>query len=383
MAAEPDPEGPRLSRLVAALPATVPFAAAEALERASGHRFELRLGANENALGPSPAALEAAGAALRNAARYCDPDCHELRTRLAQLTGAPVEQILVGSGIDDLLGLAVRCLSDPLGAVVATAGTYPTFAYHVRAYGATLAEVAYGSDMRVDLDALGAAARAHRATVVYVANPDNPGGMYHPQTALDDLSAGLPRDCTLIVDEAYEDFVADGSPVVTGRQPPGSRVVRLKTFSKAHGLAGLRIGYAVAPQAYIRGFEKVRVQYGVNSVAQAAALASLGDPGHVARVVRAVSAERPRLVALGERLGWRAIASWTNFVSFLVGDASDAAAWVSALAREGVFVRRGSAPPFDACVRVTIPTSAERRRLATIIAGMGSRAAGAQPAGLR
>lgn len=355
------PAGP-LGRVAAHLPAATPFVAPETIERRRGVPFDVRLGANESALGPSPRALVAARRALRRAAWYGDPESHELRERLASSTGASRGEILVGSGIDDLLGLAVRGVLNPGEIAVATRGTYPTFAYHVRAQGGRLVGVPYDDDLRVDVAALADRATERGARIVYLANPDNPTGTFHGEDEIRALDARLPRDCALFVDEAYRDFVSP--PSMT---PPRGRLLRFRTFSKSHGLAGLRIGYLLASEAYVSAFDKLRVQFGVNRVAQAAALASLSDPEHLEWVVAETLLGRRRTATLAERLGWRALPSSANFVAFDVGAAAAAAAWVAALQEHSVFVRTGTAPPVDRCVRVTVGTPDESERLEAVV----------------
>jgi histidinol-phosphate aminotransferase len=354
-----------LSRVVAELPATVPFVAPEAIERRRGGKFELRLGANESMFGPSPLAVVAAARALRNAAWYGDPESHALRECLQGVTGALASRIRVGSGIDDLLGLAVRCTLDPGDVAVASAGTYPTFGYHVRAQGAELAEVPYREDMRCDLEALAERAAALGAAVVYLANPDNPSGTFWTGDEVRALAGNLPAGCALFLDEAYADFTEEP---LDGLGEPPDRLLRFRTFSKGHGLAGLRIGYAIAAERYTAAFDKIRVQFGVNRVAQAAALAALHDPEHLEWVVSETETERRYYRELGERQGWSAIPSSTNFIAFDVGDADLAAAWVGALEQRGVFVRRGGSPPLDRCIRITVGRTQHRQALEPILA---------------
>src|ERR1051326_7513974 len=141
------------TRLVAGLPPTVPFVAPEALERQSGRPIKLRLGANESNFGPSPRAKAAMREAIERAANYGDPESHELRQALARKHGVSMEQIVVGSGIDDLLGLVVRAFLDPGERVVTSLGAYPTFNYHVIGYGGALERVSYRNDQN-DLQAL-------------------------------------------------------------------------------------------------------------------------------------------------------------------------------------------------------------------------------------
>jgi histidinol-phosphate aminotransferase len=304
--------------------------------------------------------------ALQKAAWYGDPESHDLREQLAELTGRSRIEILVGSGIDDLLGLAVRCVLEPGDIAVAASGTYPTFEYHVRGYGGELLTAPYRDDFHVDVDELATLATHSGARVVYLANPDNPSGTLHDERVIEELADRLPPGCALFVDEAYHDFVES-----TGNSPTAAShkdlILRFRTFSKGHGLAGLRVGYVLAGEDYVRAFEKVRVQFGVNRIAQAAALASLADHEHLQHVVRLVAKSRTRYERLGRDAGWTPIPSRTNFIAFDVGTAQRAQAWVDALELRRVFVRRGSAPPLDGCVRVTVGTEDDCRRLEQIL----------------
>src|SRR5215467_14513200 len=169
----PDDGVPTYSRIVAALPGSLPFVAPEAIERQRGRRFELRLGANESTFGPSPNAVEAMRAAAARINYYADPESHELRAALAAHHGVPMESLVIGSAIDDLLALAVRAFLDPGVTAVTSLGAYPTFNYHVSGFGGVLERVPYRDD-RNDLDALAEAARRTAARLVFLANPDNP-----------------------------------------------------------------------------------------------------------------------------------------------------------------------------------------------------------------
>jgi len=283
---------------------------------------------------------------------------------LATLTGWPQDNILVGSGIDDLLGLSVRCTIDPEDVAVASKGTYPTFAYHVTAYGGKLHTVPYNAQFKVDMDSLERAAFRYNARVVYIANPDNPTGTVHSAEAMTDLALRLPSHCTLLLDEAYGDFVQSGE---LERQTLSENVIRFRTFSKGHALAGLRIGYVLASGRYIEAFEKVRLHFGVNRIAQSAAVASLEDAKHLRAVVDAVAIERDLYSRMLRDLGWTPIPSSTNFISFDVGDASVAADLVGLLAERGVFVRRAGGPPLEGYVRITVGSAKQRRRLKEVL----------------
>ncbi|MCA8881733.1 MAG: pyridoxal phosphate-dependent aminotransferase [Rhodobacteraceae bacterium] len=342
---------PRLTRLVSDLPATVPFVGPEAQERERGKRFTARLGANESVFGPSPRAVAAIEAAARDVWMYGDPETHDLRHALAAHHGIEPEAIVIGEGIDGLLGTLARLLVEPGDPVVTSLGAYPTFAYHVRAVGGALTCVPYRDDHE-DPDALAAAARENGAKLVYLANPDNPMGTCLSAGTIQTLIEALPDDCLLALDEAYADFAPAGAvPLMdTGE----ARVIRLRTFSKAHGLAGLRVGYAIGEPILIRAFERIRNHFGVGRLAQAAALAALKDTEWMAHVQGEVAQARDRIAAIAEAVGLTPLPSATNFVAIdCGGDGDRARAVLEGLLSRGIFVRMPGVPPLDRCIRVT------------------------------
>jgi histidinol-phosphate aminotransferase len=179
------------------------------------------------------------------------------------------------------------------------------------------------------------------------------------------LRDGLPPDTLFVLDEAYADFVAPGSLLPDAID---ARTIRLRTFSKAYGMAGARIAYAIAPAAMIATFQKVRLHFGVSRTAQAGALASLDDPAFIAEVVAEVARGREDYRALAARHGLRALPSHTNFVTLEVGTRAQAEAMVSGLLERGVFVRKPGAPPIDGFIRVTVGTPHERASFADAFA---------------
>ena len=360
--------GAPFTPLVAALPATVPFTGPETLERARGAPFAARLGANESAAGMSPRAVAALRTAIdgRDCSFYGDPESHALRARLAARLDVPSEAIVAGPGIDTLLGNTVRLFIASGDVAVTSHGAYPTFDYHVTGHGGRLERVPYRADARVDVDALATAANAHGARLVYLSSPDNPTGTRTPPDALDALIDGLPGGCTLLLDEAYLDYPGEASaPPVDATD---ARVLRYRTFSKAWGMAGLRIGYAVGHPDAVAGFARVRDHFGVNRLAQVAALASLDDDAFLDRVRERVAAGRERIAALADRHGLSHVPSSTNFVTVDLGDAGRARRLLDALLGRGVFVRKPVAPPLDRYVRIGIGTDAETAHLEAMFA---------------
>jgi histidinol-phosphate aminotransferase len=351
-------EALRFSRVVGALPSIVPFVPPEAFEREMGAALRLRIGANESNFGPSPKAVAAMSAAAAQANWYCDPEGYVLREALAKRHDCRRDNIALAGGADAILGLVVRSFVDAGEPVVMSTGGYPTFAFHVNGFGGKLVTVPYRDD-RNDPQALAAAARDCGARLVYLSNPDNPSGSWLDAGAQLELLAGLPAGCILVLDEAYADFARPG--VLPECDPEDTRLIRVRTFSKAHGMAGARIGYAIAPAEVVRAFDKIRNHFGVNRMAQEGALASLGDPGFIADVVRQVEAGRGDYERLARDVGLASLPSMTNFVAIDCGSNARAKAILARLReRERVFIRMPGLPPLDRCIRVSVGTAPER-----------------------
>jgi histidinol-phosphate aminotransferase len=340
-----------LARLPAALPDTVPFVGPEALERRLGRTFRARLGANESGFGPSPRAVAAMAEAARESWMYGDPEVLALREAIAAHHGVGADEIVVGEGIDGLLGLAVRLTVDPGTAVVTSLGGYPTFRFHAVGFGARLIEIPYAAD-REDLDGLLAAVRRERARLAYLANPDNPMGTWWPGAAVAEFAAALPEDCLLLLDEAYADTAPQNAlPALVPLRP---NVLRLRTFSKAHGLAGLRVGYAIGARETVKAFDRVRNHFGVGRIAQAGALAALEDGAHLAQTVERIAAARERIAGIAAENGLGALPSATNFVAIDCGaDGAFAQRVLEGLLDQGVFVRKPMAGELARCIRVS------------------------------
>ncbi|MEO7039131.1 MAG: aminotransferase class I/II-fold pyridoxal phosphate-dependent enzyme [Candidatus Elarobacter sp.] len=210
-----------------------------------------------------------------------------------------------------------------------------------------------------------AAVRRSGAKLVYVANPDNPSGAFVDRAALAALRDALPGDVLLFLDEAYADFVPPSALPAEAIDP---RTIRTRTFSKAYGMAGARIGYALASREVIAVFQKLRLHFGVNRTAQIGALAALDDGAFLRGVVAEVERGREEYHALAAAHGLRSLPSWTNFVCIEIGSRAMAETMVATLLELGVFVRKPWAPPIDGFVRITVGTVAERARFAEIFA---------------
>ncbi|WP_420013815.1 pyridoxal phosphate-dependent aminotransferase [Tateyamaria sp.] len=345
----------RLTPLAASLPSTVPSVGPEAQERGQGRAFDARLGANENVFGPSPAAI--AAMAATNQWKYGDPESFELRIALAAHHGTTPDHIMVGEGIDALLGYLVRLFVGPGDHVVTSLGAYPTFNYHVAGFGGTLHTVPYVDDHE-DPVSLFAKAAEVAAKLVYLANPDNPMGTWHEGATLEATLDDLPEGTVLVLDEAYIDTAPAGT--APDLDPDDPRVIRMRTFSKAYGMAGARVGYAVGAPEMISAFNKVRNHFGLNRSAQAGALAALKDQTYLADVLEKIAASRARIVTIAEANGLTCLPSATNFVAIDCGaDGVFAKAVLDALIGMGIFVRMPFAAPQNRCIRISCGTPAD------------------------
>lgn len=362
----------RLTPLAASLPSTVPFVGPEAQERDRVAPFVARIGANESSFGPSAAALKAmAGADIWN---YGDPENHDLRAALAAHHNVNPDNIMVGEGIDGLLGYLVRLFVQSGDHVVTSLGAYPTFNYHVAGYGGTLHKVPYAHDHE-DPDALFAKAAEVGAKLVYLANPDNPMGSWHEGTTLIRALDVLPAGCVLVLDEAYIECAPAGT--APNIDPADPRVIRLRTFSKVYGLAGARVGYAIGAPELIAAFNKVRNHFGMNRAAQAGALAALADQDHIARVLGHIDDARARIARIAQDNGLVPLVSATNFVAVDCGrDGAYAKAILDGLIARGIFVRMPLAAPQNRCIRVGCGTSADLDAFAAALAGAITNAQG-------
>lgn len=343
--------------LAASLPSSVPFVGPEALERRTGTAFRARIGANESVFGPSPRVVEAIEQAAADSWQYCDPENHEIRAALAAHLGVAPENVMVGEGIDGLFGYAVRLFVEPGVTVATSLGAYPTFNFHVHGFGGRLVTTPYVND-REDPASLLDLARREGARLVYFANPDNPMGGWWDQAEVQRMIDAIPAGALLMLDEAYGEFAPQGTlPPLDVSNP---QVLRFRTFSKAYGLAGLRLGYCIGHAGLIRAFDKIRNHFGVTRLGQVAGVAALADQQHLQGVVRQVAAARDEIAAIARANGLTPLASATNFVAVDCGRDGDYARRVlDALVADGVFVRMPGVAPLNRCIRITAGTAAD------------------------
>jgi len=337
--------------LVETLPASVPFVGPETQERRMGQPFRARIGANESVFGPSPKAIEAMREAASEVWQYGDPENHDLRMALAKHHRVKPENIVVGEGIDGLLGYLARMVISEGTPVVTSHGAYPTFNFHVHGFGGRLEFVPYRDD-REDPEALLAKARETNAPLIYIANPDNPMGTWNSAGVIQEMIDATPEGTILCLDEAYADFTPDDAlPVIDTSHP---RVIRFRTFSKAYGMAGARVGYGIAHEDLAIAFNKIRNHFGVNRIAQIGALAALEDQVYLDEVRRKVEEALERIARIATANGLEPLPSATNFLAIDCGrDGTYAKALLDALIARGIFVRMPFVEPQNRCIRVS------------------------------
>jgi histidinol-phosphate aminotransferase len=343
---------PPLTPLIEALPSTVPFVGPEAQQRASGRAFKARIGANESSFGPSPAVIARMSEVARDMWMYCDPDNYDLKVAAAAHHGVQLQNVVVGEGIDGLLGLIVRMYLAPGEPVVTSLGAYPTFNFHVAGVGGRLVTVPYEND-KESLAGLLSAVHKENARLVYLSNPDNPMGSWWEAAEIERFIEALPETTMLILDEAYCELgPASAVPPIDVARP---NVVRMRTFSKAYGLAGIRCGYAVGEAQVIAAFEKIRNHYGVSRMAQIAGESALADQTYLASVVDRVAAGRQKIATTAMDNGLVPLPSATNFVTIDCGrDGAFALKLLQAMLARDVFIRKPMAPSLDRCIRVSV-----------------------------
>jgi histidinol-phosphate aminotransferase len=349
----------RFTSLATSLPASVPFVGPEALERNTGVTVEARIGANENGFGPAPSVLDAITAAAAGTWKYADPENHDLKVALAAHLGCAPANLAIGEGIDSLLGQIVRLVVDPGMAVVTSLGAYPTFNFHVVGHGGRLVTLPYQND-REDLDGLLEAVRRENPPLVYFANPDNPMGSWWDADPIIAFAKALPETTLLILDEAYCETAPAGSTPPISALIDMPNVIRTRTFSKAYGLAGARVGYAITTEGTAKAFDKIRNHFGMNRIAVAAALAALKDQAYLGEVIEKIRLSRERIAAISAANGLVALPSATNFVAIDCGrDASYARSIVDKLLEHKVFIRMPGVAPLNRCIRVSAGTRSD------------------------
>jgi len=327
----------------------VPYVAARAEPR---RRLHL-LSNNESAIGPSQLALEAFGAASGEIHLYPDGGSQDLRDALAQIHGLDAKRIVCGNGSDELLTLLAHAYVQPADEVVFSEHAFLVYRMATLASGGTPV-AAPEPKLRVDVDAM-LGAITPRTRIVYIANPNNPTGTYISSSELKRLHDGLPTNVLMVIDSAYAEYIAEddydpGIDLVSQNE----NVVMTRTFSKAYGLAGLRVGWAYAPEDVVQVLDRVRGPFNVSIAAQRAATAALEDHAHLESAIAHNSKWRGWLLQQVRRLGLRADDSAGNFILIHFADAQTARDADAFLLESGIALRPVGAYGLPYCLRMTV-----------------------------
>ena len=337
-------------KILAGVTPYIPGKPVEEVQRELGLPSAIKLASNENPLGPSRKALEAVRQALPVLHRYPDGSCFYLVRKLAAHLSVAADQLIVGNGSDEIITLAARAFLEPGDEAVIA---HPTFL--VYRIAAQLAEAKIRTvplrDFRYDLAAMRKAVTS-RTKLVFIANPDNPTGTYVTRAEVEAFMEGLSPAVIVFFDEAYAELadVPDypDTRLLLGRHP----VIIARTFSKAYGLAGLRVGYGIAPRELIEAMHKVREPFNVNSLAQVAAAAALEDSEHLEATRRLLREQKRKLAQALKEMSFSCVPSAANFLLFHAGpQAGDLA---QRLLKKGIIVRHMQAWDLPEFLRVTV-----------------------------
>jgi histidinol-phosphate aminotransferase len=354
------------------LPVYVPGRPIEEVEREL-KIHAVKLASNENPLGPSPRAVEAAKLALENANRYPDGGSHLLRETLAARTGLAAEEIFVGLGSSEIIDLASRVFLRAGLQGLTSFGSYAPFSVAIRASGAELVLVPQ-KNFAFDLEAM-AKAITPKTGVIYLANPNNPTGTAFSLAALEDFLGRVPESVLVVLDEAYVHY----APSLNRRKSEETfrkrkNLLILRTFSKVYGLAGMRIGFAIGRPELHSAMNKLKTPFNTSGLAQAAALAAIDDREHVTRCIETNASERKRLSDGLTRLGLRPVPSETNFIFMEVGP--EAKEICDDLLHLGVIVRPLGWMGFPEAIRISVGTAEENGKCLAAMSDVLAKRAG-------
>lgn len=359
----------RIPAAIAAITPYPPGKPLDELEREYGLKDSIKLASNENAWGPSPKAIRALRNELLNLHRYPDGSCYYLVQALAEKMGVAVAEIVMGNGSNEVIEFLVKAFVQEGDEVLTSHPSFLMYQKIVQVRGGVNHVLAL-KDMHHDLAAIQKKV-TEKTRLIFLDNPNNPTGTAIPPVELYQFLSDIPESVIVVLDEAYVDFMDKKLQVdfyslirnVAGRCP----VVFLRTFSKAYGLAGLRIGYGLMARDIAECLHKVRQPFNINQMAQVGALAALGDEEYYQSTLERTAAGIASLSKETDKLGCRSYPTQTNF--FLIDVQGNADKLYQAMLHKGVIVRSMSAYGFADFIRVTVGTEAENNRFLTSLAG--------------
>lgn len=337
---------------------------------AGEHGFSLaevaKLASNENPLGPSPAAIQAIQNAAASVNRYPDGDASALKRRLSETLSLSPANILLGNGSNELIEFVAHALLEPGDNIVVSQYCFAIYPLVARLFGAEsiIAPASnYGSDVAAMIESVTPATKA-----LFIANPNNPTGTLTDADAIEELIDRVPSRVLVVIDEAYFEYLDHPQNLLPKiREGKAPNLLLMRTFSKIHGLAGLRLGYGLGEETLICALEKIRQPFNVNAVAQAAALAALNDGAHAEESRRHNRREREKFQEFCRAQRCPYIPSFANFVLCRVGGGAKA---YQALLKKGVIARPMNAYGLPEWLRISIGTSAENQKCMKALAAI-------------
>lgn len=337
-----------------------PYQAGKSIEsviREKGLSHVVKLASNENPLGLSPKAAEAIKASVEKSNRYTDPSGFQLTHKLAENLGVAFENIILGSGIDSLLGYIIAAFSEPDDELLTSEGTFTGIYVHVNKAGRKLVRVPqknYHHDLGQILASI-----TPRTRLIYLANPNNPTGTIVTQNQLDSFIKKVPKDILLILDEAYFSYANEFDQYQTGLEYNYDNLIVCRTFSKDYGLAGLRVGYAVGPSDLIADLMRIRLPFEPSFTAQQAALAALDDNEFMRATLDQNLKSLDKLKQAADQLGIDYPSSCANFILLTFCSQSFAAAFAEECLNRGLILRHVEAFGIGEGVRINSGTDEE------------------------
>lgn len=349
----------------------VPGKPIEEVQRELGLKNVIKLASNENCLGPSPKAVAAIKKNLNKINRYPDASSFYLKKRAAKFLGVDEDNLIFGNGSDEIIGLAVRTFVGSGDEVIIARPTFLIYEIVSQLQDADIKFVPLTKDLRHDLKAMKNAI-TDKTRIIFIANPDNPTGSYVTKTELNEFFKGLPEKLIVFLDEAYFEFAKysykDYPNGLDYIDRPG--VIVSRSFSKAYGLAGLRVGYGISSPEVISYMERTREPFNVNLLAQVAAEAAIDDKAFLKKTLSHIEAEKEFIYENLRNMKLDYVESATNFI--MVDVKKDCKEVFNSLLKKGVIVRDMKAWGLDSFIRVTVGSRKENKRFVEALKKAGA-----------
>ena len=317
-----------------------------------------KLASNENPMGPSPYAIQEMTKALRDVHRYPDPYAFCLKDKISKYWNLKKENIILGNGSEGIMASIIRAFILPGDEVLTSENTFIGFYILAKSMGGKLNLVPLTADYKYNVEALKDRI-TEKTRLIYVANPNNPTGTYITENEFKYLMDYVPKYCVVILDEAYFEFAHQCSDYPDSMDYRYDNVITTRTFSKAYGLSGIRVGYGFANEFFIKNLTKVKLPFEPNSLAQAGAIGALDDDEHLKRTVESNQSLYKKTFLFLQQHGFDPIKSAANFITFKAGDLKGGQAMFEALLGKGVIVRALALNGMPGFIRVSIGTDEE------------------------